>query len=290
MAEACATSEEAEEADFRDWATSNKISSKAVDMLVKDGFNSMDAIVLLEREDLSSKMPRGQQKLLLNALQSLRPQTTEEATDRGATADWAAAPVEACVSADIAGDSSRNVTAAPAATAAATAATAETAAATAATSQIGDVHQHPVGDVYTNRVAEHLRPLQTAAYDASRLLWLGHNQALSTPITRPRGLDCRISLRSGSQAATWWQDPQVYLASFIINLLFQLYSVSEAVAANVTLPLCSSFAVAAHQLLFLPCCAVVVVAAAVAAHMFYCYFRWPVELLSSLLLLLLLLT
>ena len=76
MAEACATSEEAEEADFRDWATSNKISSKAVDMLVKDGFNSMDAIVLLEREDLSSKMPRGQQKLLLKALQSLCPQTT----------------------------------------------------------------------------------------------------------------------------------------------------------------------------------------------------------------------
>ena len=69
MAEACATSEEAEEADFRDWATSNKISSKAVDMLVKDGFNSMDAIVLLERDDLSSKMPRGQQKLLLKALQ-----------------------------------------------------------------------------------------------------------------------------------------------------------------------------------------------------------------------------
>ena len=107
MAEACATSEEAEEADFRDWATSNKISSKAVDMLVKDGFNSMDAIVLLEREDLSSKMPRGQQKQLLKALQSLRLQTTEEATDRGATADWAAAPVEACVLADIAGDSLR---------------------------------------------------------------------------------------------------------------------------------------------------------------------------------------
>ena len=76
---ACATSDEAEEEDFRDLATSNKISSKAVDMLVKDGFNSMDAIVLLEREDLSSKMPRGQHKLLLKALQSLRPQTTEEA-------------------------------------------------------------------------------------------------------------------------------------------------------------------------------------------------------------------
>ena len=86
------------ETDLRDWAASNKISSKVVDMLVKDGFNSMDAIVLLESEDFSLKMPRGQHKLLLNALQALRPQTTEEASDRGATVDWAATPVEACVS------------------------------------------------------------------------------------------------------------------------------------------------------------------------------------------------
>ena len=56
-------------------------------MLVKDGFNSMDAIVLLEREDFLPKMPRGQQKLLLKALQSLRQQTTEEGTDREATVD-----------------------------------------------------------------------------------------------------------------------------------------------------------------------------------------------------------
>ena len=179
----------------------------------------MDAIVLLEREDLSSKMTRGQQKLLLKALQSLRPQTIEEATDGGATADWAAAPVEACVSADIAGDSSWSVTAAPASAAA------TTTAATAATSQIGDVHQHPVGDVYTNMMAEHLRSLQTAACDASRLPVAG-TQPLSTRITRPCGLDCRISLRSGSprldsgRQADWFlrrpqggQDPQVYLES-----------------------------------------------------------------------------
>ena len=66
MAQACATSEEAEEDEFRTWAT---LSGKAVDILIKDGFNSMDAIVLLDREDLSSKMPRGQQKLLMKAVQ-----------------------------------------------------------------------------------------------------------------------------------------------------------------------------------------------------------------------------
>ena len=207
MAEAYATSEETEEADFRDWATSNKISSKVVDMLVKDGFNSMDAIVLLEREDLSSKMPRGQQK----ALQSLRPQTTEKATDRGATADWAAATVEACVSADnIAGDSSRSVTAAPA-------------AATAATSQIGDIHQHPVGDVYTNMMAEHIRSLQTAAYDASRLPVAGTQpgaiNADYTPAWAGLPNFASVGIATAGQwqasglvspAATGWQ---VYLAS-----------------------------------------------------------------------------
>ena len=60
MAEACTTSEEAEEDEFRSWGTSYKLSSKAVDILIKDGFNSMDAIVLLDREDLSSRMLHGQ--------------------------------------------------------------------------------------------------------------------------------------------------------------------------------------------------------------------------------------
>ena len=218
MAEACATSEEAEEADFRDWATSNKISSKAVDMLVKDGFNSMDAIVLLERDDLSSKMPRGQQKLLLKALQSLRPHTSEEATDRGTTADWAAAPVEACVSADnIAGDPSRNATAAPAATTAAT------------TAAIGDVHQHQVGDIYANMMAEHLRSLQTAACDTSRLPVAGTEpggaiNADYTPAWAGLPNFASVGIATAGQrqtsghglvspAATGWQDPQVYLAS-----------------------------------------------------------------------------
>ena len=83
----------------------------------------MDGIVLLEREDLSPILPHGQCKLLLKALQALRPQTTEEVSDRENTVDWAATPIEACISADnIAGDTSRNVTAAPV--------------------QIGETHQH----------------------------------------------------------------------------------------------------------------------------------------------------
>ena len=69
-------------------------------MLVKDGFNSMAAIVLLESEDFSPKMPHGQQKLLLKALQVLRPGTTEAATDLEAKVAWAATPIEACITND----------------------------------------------------------------------------------------------------------------------------------------------------------------------------------------------
>ena len=74
-------------------------------MLVKDGFNSMAAIVLLESEDFSPKMPHGQQKLLVKALHVLRPGTTEAATYLETKVDWAATPIEACITNDnIAGD------------------------------------------------------------------------------------------------------------------------------------------------------------------------------------------
>ena len=74
-------------------------------MLAKDGFNSMAAIVLLESDDFATKMPHGQQKLLLKALQVLHTGTTEAATDLEAKVDWAATPIEACITNDnIAGD------------------------------------------------------------------------------------------------------------------------------------------------------------------------------------------
>ena len=68
------TPEAAVEAELRQWAVERKISSKAVDILIKDGFNLMDAMTLLDKDDLAhSKMPRGQQKLVLKSLELLRP-------------------------------------------------------------------------------------------------------------------------------------------------------------------------------------------------------------------------
>ena len=72
----------AHETELRKWAAENKITTKAVDILVKEGFNSMEAVALLDADDLGqSKMPRGQQKLLLKALRSI--QTAEAGNARG---------------------------------------------------------------------------------------------------------------------------------------------------------------------------------------------------------------
>ena len=90
------------EGELREWATAHNITAKTVDLLVKDSFSSMDAIELLDKEDLAqSKIPRGQQKLLLKALhprQATAEQTTEqtaeitEATAAATGEDGATAP------------------------------------------------------------------------------------------------------------------------------------------------------------------------------------------------------
>ena len=51
------------------WAARGKISQDAIEKLFKEGFTSMEAMLLLEDEDLArTKIPRGQQKLILAAV------------------------------------------------------------------------------------------------------------------------------------------------------------------------------------------------------------------------------
>ena len=58
------------------WATQHKISKDAIDKLFKEGFTSMEALLLLEDEDLGrTKIPRGQQKLILAGVQKLSKST-----------------------------------------------------------------------------------------------------------------------------------------------------------------------------------------------------------------------
>lgn len=62
------------------WAANHKISVDTVKLLFKDGFTSMEAIGLLDQSDLSSsKIPRGQQKLLLKATAELQGVSASQA-------------------------------------------------------------------------------------------------------------------------------------------------------------------------------------------------------------------
>lgn len=68
------------------WAEQNKISPEAVKVLTKEGWTSMEALELLETEDIAAtKIPRGQQKLLLKAVQALRPKNVNPAGPEPAT-------------------------------------------------------------------------------------------------------------------------------------------------------------------------------------------------------------
>ena len=55
-----------------DWASHHKVSRDAMEKLFKEGFTSMEAMMLLEEDDLTrTKIPRGQQKLILAAVSKL---------------------------------------------------------------------------------------------------------------------------------------------------------------------------------------------------------------------------
>lgn len=54
------------------WATEHKISGDAIEKLFKEGFNSLDAIRLIDADDLArTKIARGQQKLIIVSVQKL---------------------------------------------------------------------------------------------------------------------------------------------------------------------------------------------------------------------------
>ena len=62
----------ADEQAVQDWAIAHKISPDSLKAFFKDGFTSLESIHLLQKEDLSPKIPRGQQRLILHAAGELR--------------------------------------------------------------------------------------------------------------------------------------------------------------------------------------------------------------------------
>ena len=51
----------------QEWATAYNISPGSIKTLFKDGPSGLDFIQLLEKDDLSHKIPHGQQRLILHA-------------------------------------------------------------------------------------------------------------------------------------------------------------------------------------------------------------------------------
>ena len=61
-----------EEEVVLNWAAQNKISPDSIERLFKDGFTSMEAIQLLDNDDLQrTKIPRGQQKIILASVSKI---------------------------------------------------------------------------------------------------------------------------------------------------------------------------------------------------------------------------
>ena len=95
--------------DMRGWAANQKISGKTVDLLIKEGFDSMEALILIDGDDLThTKIQLGQQKLLLKALLSLT--SSGEATTTGSAGTAATGGddhMSATADVDIAGNGTR---------------------------------------------------------------------------------------------------------------------------------------------------------------------------------------
>ncbi len=81
-------SEATDEEAVMAWAKENKISEDCGKLLLKDGFTSMEALGLLQPEDVNHKIPRGQNRLILQAVGKLAtPQTKEGEQESGEKED-----------------------------------------------------------------------------------------------------------------------------------------------------------------------------------------------------------
>ena len=75
------------ESEIEDWAAENKISPDCVKLLIKDGFTSMEALALLEKEDTDRKIPRGQYRLILQSVKKLSNATAPQLLINGGPDD-----------------------------------------------------------------------------------------------------------------------------------------------------------------------------------------------------------
>ena len=187
--------------DMRGWAAHQKISGKTVDLLIKEGFDSMEALILIDSDDLSqTKIQRGQQKLLLKALLSLK----SSGEDTGSTVttggdDTAATGARNSADVTIAGDGMH-----------------------AGGTQQQPRGEQPQDDLYARLMAYHMRSMQgmqagpttsgNAIVDGHR----GFEQKSGETAVRRDDAEREPFIESAGRFGTMpgaWQDPQIHLRS-----------------------------------------------------------------------------
>ena len=83
----------------QEWASANKITADAVDKFSEDGFTSIEAVKLIDAEDLAkSKITRGQKKLILTCVKALKGERKgrweRSTSSAGTSADKRGTPIK----------------------------------------------------------------------------------------------------------------------------------------------------------------------------------------------------
>ena len=190
------------------WATENKIGEEAVDRLFEEGFTSLEAIRLLDAEDLSrSKITRGQKKLILQCVRVLNGSTgTNEATTRGGPSKDA--PIQQPSSIERRAQSaSQSATARSDVGPDARAQSADQSSTNDSSPTMQDGGAHVSMDAYVQGLITQLSRGQTQARNgfASDLLTSDNTQQVFGAL--PTG-----NVNSVPQTQSW-KDPQIYLSS-----------------------------------------------------------------------------
>ena len=180
--------------DMRGWAANQKISGKTVDLLIKEGFDSMEALVLIDSDDLAqTKIQRGQQKLLLKALLSLTS-SGEETGPAAATGrdNTPATGIRDLADGTIAGGDNTPATG-----------TRDGADVTIAGTQGTNADGINRDDVYTRLMADHMRAMQSGPATSGN--------AQNSADTAMRRDDIGDTVGHFGTMPGSWQDPQIHL-------------------------------------------------------------------------------
>ena len=183
--------------DMRGWAANQKISGKTVDLLIKEGFDSMEALVLIDSDDLAqTKIQRGQQKLLLKALLSLTSsgEETGPAAATGRDNTPATGTRDLADGTTIAGGDNTQATG-----------TRDGADVTIAGTQGTNADGINRDDVYTRLMADHMRAMQSGPATSGN--------AQNSADTAMRRDDIGDTVGHFGTMPGSWQDPQIHLRS-----------------------------------------------------------------------------